>query len=79
MFKKDYMVSGITLEVANRWYKELKGTLPFYINKKTGEVQIKIKLSPIGAIVTKIKLIRYNLTHPCVLKLEKVKGRRFRA
>ena len=78
MFRKDYIISGITLETANKWYKETKGDLQFYINRKTGEAYIKRSLTSLGALITRIELIKYNLTHPCVLKLKKYKGRRYR-
>lgn len=78
MFKRDYMISGITLETANKWHKETKGDLPFYINRKTGEAYIKVSLNVFGAMLMRIKMVNYNLTHPCVLKLKKYKGKRYR-
>ena len=78
MFKSNYMISGITLGTAEKWYEELKGEFMFYVNKKTGEAQIKLSLSRLEAMLIRVKLIKYNLTHPCVLKLTKCKGKRFR-
>lgn len=78
MFKRDYTISGITQELALRGEKYFREDLKFYLNRKTGEVLAKITLTPFEAIRLRISIIKFNLTHPYVLKISKNKGKRIR-
>ena len=78
MFKRDFIISGITQELALKCRKDFREDLKFYLNRKTGDVLVKISLSPFEAIRMKISIMKFNLTHPYVLKLTKNRGRRTR-
>ena len=76
--KKNYTIVGITPEMAKKWEKEFRDDLGFYINAITGEIEVMISLTVFEAILVRAEMIVYNLTHPCVLSLEKYEGEEFR-
>lgn len=78
MLKRNYVISGFSIEMVAKWMMEFRDDLKLFVDKKTGEVQAKIPLSIFEAIKMKQAIKKYNLTHPCVLKLTKINGERFR-
>lgn len=75
MFKRNYTVSGITQKLAQRMEKNGRKDLKFYIDRKTGDIKADISLSIFEAFLIKRGMKKYNLTHPCVLRLERNKGK----
>ena len=77
MFKGVYEISGFTQELAEKWDGHLRGDSRLYVDKD-GEIKTKVTLSKFEAIKVRIAIMKYNLTHPYVLKITKYKGKRFR-
>lgn len=75
MFKRNYTVSGITQKLAEKMDKNGRKDLKLFINRKTGEIQASISLTLFEAFLIRRGMRKYNLTHPCVLKLERNKGK----
>ncbi len=75
MFKRNYTVSGITQKLAEKMEKNGRKDLKLYIDRKTGGIKADISLSIFEAFLVKRGMKKYNLTHPCVLRLEKNKGK----
>lgn len=77
MLKRNYAIVGITPQIAKSWERDFRDDLRVFRNRKTGEIQTRISLTIFEAIVMRIGMIKYNLTHPCVLKLKRCNGRRY--
>ena len=77
MFKRDYVISGITTKMAEKWNGGLRKDFKLFVNEKR-EILGKIKLSPIEAIEARIQIRKYNLTNNSVLRLNKYEGKHSR-
>ena len=78
MKKSNYMITGITPEIAEKWAKDFREDIKLLVHEKTKEIHATISLTRFQAFRVKLGMIKYNLNNPCVLKLEKVKGKRAR-
>ena len=78
MKKQNYTITGITPEIAEKWYKEFREDLTLLVHEKTNKIEARISLTRFQALKVKLGMIKYNLNNPCVLKLVKEKGKRAR-
>lgn len=78
MKKKVYTITGITPEIAKKWNKDFREDITLLANEETGEVIAKVSLTRFQAFRVKLGMIKYNLKHPCVLKLNNFNGKRAR-
>lgn len=73
MKKRNYKIVGVTQEMVEMWKENLRNDARILTcNNNNGKVQIRLSLTIFEAIYVRLSMIKYNLTHPCVLKLEKV-------
>ncbi len=78
MKKKNYIITGITPEIAKIWNRDFREDVTLLVHKDTGDVHARIALTKFQALKVRLGMVKYNLTHPCVLKLLKEKGKRAR-
>lgn len=72
MKKRTYKIVGVTPEMAEKWVKYLRRDARILRCNSNGKIQIRLSLTILEAIYIRCSMIKYNLTHPCVLKLKKV-------
>lgn len=71
MFKREYLISGITPKLLEQWYGGLREDFKLFVNKER-EILGKIKLSKNEAKMAEAQLNEYNQKHNCVLKINKM-------
>ena len=77
MVKRNYIISGITVELAAQLGSEFRKDLKLFIDEN-GKVLAKISLTRIGAIVMRTTMILHNIKHGSTYKLKRCKGKHFR-
>lgn len=79
MFKKrNYVIKGITRNLAEKWDKECRDDLTFVVDRN-GKIEGRISLTKFQALLIRLGIIKFNLTHPYLLKLEKCKSKKHAA
>lgn len=66
---KWYKILGIPYEMAKELRKDHRKDLIVY--EENGKINFRIRLNPIELLHMKFQIARYNLTNPCVIRLEK--------
>lgn len=77
MSKKLYVIRGIPYTMTENT-KEFRQDLKLF-RETENEVYARIALTPFQALMARIQIIQYNLTHPCYMEIWRMKGKRFRA
>lgn len=73
MKKRNYKIVGVTQEIAEIWKENLRRDARILRCNSNGKIQIRLSLTILEAIYIRCSMIKYNLTHPCVLKLKRVR------
>lgn len=76
MSKKLYLISGVPCRMSEN-SREFKNDLKIF-RENDEEVTVRIPLSLFGAIITRLQISQYNLTHPCCMKMTKACNKRYR-
>lgn len=76
MSKKLYLISGIPC-IATECSREFRQDLKLF-KENDREVTARIGLTRFQALIARVQIMHYNLTHPYCMRITRMKGRRFR-
>lgn len=76
MKKKLYLITGIPLRMTKE-SKVLRTDMKLF-KENEDIVRARLPLTPLQALIMRIQMVHYNLTHPCRMELIKMKAKRYR-